>query len=66
MKRFLFLTFLLWTASNVLNAQGTITGQVLDAANQETLPGATVLIEGTNNGTTSDYEGRFTLRRHLG
>ncbi len=62
MKRILFLTLLLWVASSVSNGQGTISGEVFDAANQEPLLGATVLIVGTNNGTTTDYEGRFSLQ----
>jgi len=38
----------------------TVTGKVLDEANLP-LPGATVLIKGTLNGTTTDFDGVFSL-----
>ena len=40
--------------------QINISGRVLDETDQP-LPGATVLEKGTDNGTITDYEGRFTL-----
>ncbi len=42
-------------------AQTTVTGTVSDEQNIR-LPGATVLEKGTNNGTTTDFEGNFTLQ----
>ena len=36
-------------------------GQVLDQSTQEPLPGVTVLIQGTTQGTATDPEGQFTL-----
>lgn len=42
---------------------GTVTGEILEADTEETLPGANILISGTSTGTTSDVDGRFTLRR---
>lgn len=42
-------------------AQTTVTGTVSDEQNIP-LPGATVLEKGTNNGTTTDFEGNFTLQ----
>ena len=46
-----------------LSAQGDITliGQVTDADSGEGLPGATVLVKGTSNGTITDMDGNFTL-----
>jgi iron complex outermembrane receptor protein len=38
-----------------------ITGRVLDASGQP-IPGATVLEQGTTNGTSTDEDGRFSLR----
>ncbi len=61
MKRIILLSFLHLAAITVLMGQNSIGGQVIDGANGEALPGATILIEGTNNGTTSDHEGRFSL-----
>lgn len=49
-------------SSSWLFAQtGSITGQVNDQETGEPLIGATVLVQGTNNGTITDLDGRFTL-----
>ena len=42
--------------------QGTVTGIVLDSLTQEPLPSATVYINGTTQGTTTDNDGRFELK----
>jgi iron complex outermembrane receptor protein len=47
--------------SGGLFAQGTVKGVLLDSETNETLVGATILQVGTNNGTTSDTEGAFSL-----
>ena len=41
-------------------AQDTVTGTVTDAQNVP-LPGASVLEKGTSNGTTTDFDGNFTI-----
>lgn len=38
-----------------------INGTVTDASNGETLPGASIMVTGTSNGTITDYEGNFKL-----
>lgn len=38
-----------------------VTGTVTDVSTQQSLPGATIIEKGTNNGTTTDIEGRFRL-----
>ncbi|MEJ8802138.1 SusC/RagA family TonB-linked outer membrane protein [Pontibacter sp. H249] len=43
-------------------AQQVVRGRVLSAANQSPLPGATVLVKGTEQGTTADVDGYFTLQ----
>jgi TonB-linked SusC/RagA family outer membrane protein len=53
----LFLFFLSSTAM----AQETISGTVVDASSDETLPGVNILIKGTTTGTTTDTQGRFEL-----
>ncbi|MDF7814138.1 TonB-dependent receptor [Hymenobacter sp. YC55] len=40
----------------------SITGQVLGGDKAEVLPGVTVLVKGTTNGSSTDTEGRFTLQ----
>lgn len=39
----------------------TITGKVTDAANGEAIPGATVVVKGTNIGITTDMDGKFKI-----
>jgi TonB-dependent receptor len=40
---------------------GKISGKIVDAKTGETLPGATVLIEGTTKGASSDFDGNYVL-----
>lgn len=47
-------------------AQREITGTVTDESSGETLIGASVLIKGTDAGTTTDVEGKFTLTASTG
>lgn len=61
----LTIVFFLYTiATSMVQAQGlgTVQGRVFDAASQEPLIGATVTVEGTTVGATTDVEGRYTLR----
>jgi len=56
---FIFLLFLL---PITLSAQErTVTGVVTSADDQLSVPGVTVLIKGTTNGTVTDMDGRYTL-----
>ncbi len=57
---FLFVVILMAFVGETF-AQGTITGTVYDADSSGPLPGANVIIKGTNNGTTTDFDGKFTL-----
>ncbi|HRH39546.1 MAG TPA: carboxypeptidase-like regulatory domain-containing protein, partial [Flavobacteriales bacterium] len=43
-------------------SQGTVRGVVTDAATAETLPGANLVVKGTNARTVTDIDGRFTLK----
>ncbi|HLP52897.1 MAG TPA: SusC/RagA family TonB-linked outer membrane protein [Chitinophagales bacterium] len=49
-----------FTCSTTL-AQQTITGTVISAADQQSVIGATVVVEGTANGTVTDADGKFLL-----
>lgn len=61
MKNFLLiLTFLLVTTSLAL-AQRVVTGTVVDDKTSEPLPGANVIIPGTNTGATVDSKGAFSI-----
>ena len=54
-----FLWMLCFTA--FAQAQVTATGVVVDAATGEPIIGASVLEEGTSNGTITDFDGNFSL-----
>lgn len=40
---------------------GKIVGKIIDAKTGETLPGATVIIEGTTKGASADFDGNYIL-----
>jgi outer membrane receptor for ferrienterochelin and colicins len=57
-------TYCILFAANIVLAQSTINGTVTDE-NQTPLPGVNIIIEGTNIGVSSDFEGNFTLNTDL-
>jgi TonB-linked SusC/RagA family outer membrane protein len=62
MKRILLLLFCLFTV-NLLFAQQslTITGKVTDAGSGEGLPGTTIVVKGSTNGTVTDVNGAYSV-----
>ena len=58
-KNLLFVAVLFVSAS--LLGQAKITGEVVDETNQP-LPGASIVVKGTTNGTSTDFDGKFTLQ----
>ncbi len=54
---FVFFSFYIATAQS----QKTITGTVLSSEDNMPLPGASVIEKGTNNGTSTDFDGKFSL-----
>ncbi len=57
----LYLTVLLLLGIVDVFAQGqTITGKVTDTSNQP-LPGVNVVVQGTTTGTTTDFDGKYSL-----
>jgi iron complex outermembrane receptor protein len=61
MKHTLLIIPLALVASSVCAQTRTVSGQVLDADGQPVI-GASVVEKGTNNGTSTDANGHFTLR----
>jgi iron complex outermembrane receptor protein len=62
MKNFKNLLFVaLFLVSAAVLGQTKITGTVVDETNQ-LLPGASVLVKGTANGTSTDFNGKFSLQ----
>jgi TonB-linked SusC/RagA family outer membrane protein len=59
---FIMLLFfaLLFNAQNMYSQDKTITGTVIDETGQP-LPGASVLVKGTNNGSQTDFDGNYSV-----
>ncbi|WP_041342194.1 TonB-dependent receptor [Runella slithyformis] len=67
MKTPVLLLFFLFISIVVAGqSTGTILGTVKDKRTQEALVGVTVQVEGTNQGTTTDTDGRFRLSLPVG
>ncbi len=67
MKTHLLLLISLLAATAVFSQNnGTILGTVKDKRTQEVLVGVTVQVEGTNQGTTTDTDGKFRLSLTVG
>ncbi|MDT7831572.1 SusC/RagA family TonB-linked outer membrane protein [Flavobacteriaceae bacterium S356] len=63
MRKFkLLLTGILLCFSFTVFAQQTLKGVVKDKTTGEGLPGVTVVVKGTNNGTSTDFDGNFELK----
>ena len=60
MKRSIFLILCLWCTIQLMAQDLTVNGVVLDETGQSVI-GATVLEEGTENGTITNLDGEFTL-----
>lgn len=58
-KKLLFL-FLILPISAVFS-QTSLSGTVLDASVNQPLPGVNVIVQGANNSTTTDFDGKFQL-----
>ncbi len=61
MQKRLLLLFLLSTATQLFAQNGIIKGRVFDPINNEGIPFANVVIQGTTNGTTTDESGNYTI-----
>lgn len=48
--------------ATVAFSQSTVSGKVMDSEMNAPLPGANVIEKGTTNGTTTDFDGNFTLK----
>ena len=57
----LILLFAAILVSGYSYAQNAVTGTVVDSELGSPLPGATVLVKGTSNGVSTDFNGAFTI-----
>ncbi|WP_375584749.1 TonB-dependent receptor plug domain-containing protein [Cyclobacterium xiamenense] len=58
---FVLLTCFLLQGSFLLAQQRTVSGTITSTEDGEVLPGVSIVIEGTSNGTVSDLEGNYSL-----
>ncbi len=49
-----------------MQAQTTVTGTITSAEDQEPLPGANIMIKGTSTGTSSDFDGNYSIEVNPG
>lgn len=56
----LLMVFLLLGVSSVLWAQSSVTGTVTDDQGMP-IPGASIVVKGTSNGTVTDFDGNFSI-----
>lgn len=65
MKRILSLIVLcgcFFAVSNTYAQTGSLSGQVQDASNGDLLPGANVILQGTQKGAATDIDGNYTIQ----
>ncbi|MCF6182399.1 TonB-dependent receptor [Lutibacter sp.] len=55
-----WLVVVLLVSTSIIFGQTKLTGTLVDETNQP-LPGAAVVLQGTTSGTSSDFDGKFTL-----
>ncbi len=60
-KSLLKLIVLLFISGTGAYAQTTVTGRIISAADGSGVPGASVVVKGTTNGTTADVDGKFSI-----
>ena len=60
MKKSNFLIYLALLATSFLSAQNVLSGTV-SGTNGQPIPGANVVVQNTNNGTTTDFDGNFSI-----
>ena len=58
-KRITFISAVLLL--NVIYAQTTITGSVVDEETNQPLPGVNIVVKGTYTGVSADFDGNFSI-----
>ena len=67
MKTFMnSLTLLVFLIPSVMWTQTTVSGTVTDQANALPLPGVNIIIKGTATGTTTDFDGKYSVNAKNG
>ncbi len=66
MKNFIGTIFLLLCSAILWGQESTVTGKVTSAKDGAPIPGVTVVVEGTTNGTIANIDGNFSLNVNQG
>ena len=61
MQKYLAIFIFCFTTNSFMSQTGRISGTINDSKTGETLPGATILIEGTARGASADFDGKFSI-----
>jgi len=61
MKKLLFISVLFLCIQAAFGQAKTVTGTVKSKADGIPIPGVSVVIQGTNNGTTTDFDGHYSI-----
>ena len=62
----MYLIWCMFLVPLVQYAQITVQGVVTDTATQDPLPGVSVIIKGTNQGTATDFDGNYLMEANMG
>lgn len=65
-SKFLLTGLMVITSALLFGQTKTVTGTITSEDSGETLPGATVVVEGTTNGAVSDINGKYSLETEVG
>ncbi|MCF8229221.1 MAG: TonB-dependent receptor [Bacteroidales bacterium] len=65
-KRILSVLFMMFLAFSAMAQEGHLRGKVIDNKTGETLIGVTVAVVGTTMGTTTDFDGNYSLKLPAG
>lgn len=66
MKKSYFLIFFAFLATTFLSAQNSTINGTVSGEDGMPIPGANVLVQGTNSGTTTDFDGKFSISVNSG
>jgi len=61
MKKLLFISVLFLCIQAAFGQAKTVTGTVKSKSDGIPIPGVSVVIQGTNNGTTTDFDGHYSI-----
>lgn len=61
MKNYIITLFVLLFASTSFSQNAEVKGNITDARNNEPIAFANIIVEGTQTGSTSDFDGNFTI-----